>query len=75
MNTATARETQGTIPPSLDRPYFRRLRDRGLTYSRFMEGPSMDRKVLLPTWPSPTKGFDAIAQAKKAVKAGWCALR
>ena len=35
------------------------VRDRGLTYSRFMEGlkaanVDLDRKVL-PTWPSPTK--------------------
>ena len=50
-------------------------RDRGLTYSRFMEGlkaanVDLDRKVLADLAVSDEKAFDAIfAQAKKAIEA------
>ena len=51
------------------------VRDRGLTYSRFMEGlkaanVDLDRKVLADLAVSDEKAFDAIfAQAKKAIEA------
>ena len=51
------------------------VRDRGLTYSRFMEGLKaanidLDRKVLADLAVSDEKAFDAIfAQAKKAIEA------
>ena len=51
------------------------FRDRGLTYSRFMEGLKaanidLDRKVLADLAVSDEKAFDAIfAQAKKAIEA------
>ena len=51
------------------------VRDRGLTYSRFMEGLKaanidLDRKVLADLAVSDEKAFDVIfAQAKKAIEA------
>ena len=75
MNTATARDARDNSAVSGSPVISAAVRDRGLTYSRFMEGlkaanVDLDRKVLADLAVSDEKAFDAIfAQAKKAIEA------